>query len=327
MGLTKEINMKFDPQKFSPKKTLIKQAKCHYIFNNSLIVITLLFITTLLIFSSLTAQQSIPQEKEKNEPPEKTEITREIEAPIEEPITEITESPIEEKKPREETSSPGAGLRDEKKRKNYILWAILLGFIFGLTRLISKFYNFWGLGIFTNLYSWLFLGVVTVFSGISYAPIQGIKNIDFQFLGLALSPILGNIVTIFGRLTRTSRLDTGATTSVKELEDAKSKNFLLELIREAISIRMDQVVYLLARKCEWEGIKYAVVRLVDVSITTGRVARKDGEETKDFINKFKPSTNEQEDLNNKYNALHRMIQVSSFRQLKYFLEICAKEQK
>lgn len=244
----------------------------------------------------------------------------------EEKTTERQRSPIENK-----ASGNTAGSEEEKNIINkqiLLLLVIVLGFLCALTRLINKFYNFRGLGILANPWSWSFLIGVTVFSGISYMSLDQINipiNLPYQLLGLVVSPLLGNTVTILGRLTKTSRFDTGATGQVQELVAAKSKNILFELIREAISCRMDKEVSRLAQKFNWDEIKHSVVRLVNVSITTGRIGHKEGEEAKNFIEEIKPCKNINEDQNNRYNALHRMIQVSSFRQLCYFLEQCERD--
>jgi hypothetical protein len=139
--------------------------------------------------------------------------------------------------------------------------------------------------------------------------------------------VAGNVFTIVGRFSRASRLDTGATSHVTELEKVKSNNFLLELIRGAIGDRMDQEVAQLARRYDLCLIKEVVERLVNNAIELGQATPQDGEAALEFVLGFEPCADKRMDFNNKYKVLHRAIRVSSFRQVRSRLERAAGEEQ
>ncbi len=207
-----------------------------------------------------------------------------------------------------------------------------LGFLFGLLRLLGRFYRFRGLGIFANWYSVLFLGLIAASSGTSYLALANTIDVSKGFVGndsmwllvldkwqslLALigGPLLGNGATILGRIPRKSGLERGAFTQVRDLRELKSTNILFHLICESILDGMDKAVLQMARRYDWGLIKETVSRLVESEMALGRLERKEGEEAVKFMLAFKPSTDPSIDFNNKYMALVRAIKVSSFRQL------------
>lgn len=208
-----------------------------------------------------------------------------------------------------------------------------LGFLFGLLRLLGRFYRFRGLGIFANWYSALFLSLIAASSGASYLALANTIEVSKGFVGndgiwllmlnewqslLAVigGPLLGNGATILGRIPHKSRMETGAFTQVRDLRELKSTNVLFHLICESIADGMDKAVVQMARQYDWGLIKETVSRLVESEIALGRLERKEGDEAVKFMLGFKPSTDPGVDFNNKYMALLRAIKVSSFHQLR-----------
>ena len=284
------------------------------------IVIIFLCLLVSLLAANAPAQESLPQ------------TTRDLEE-VKEP-TPMDQSAVSEAQP-----TGGSPLLPRLRSKFINLLVVAgLGFLLGWVRLLAKFYRFWGLGILTNPFTWLFLVLVAAASAGSYALYIICVDPQKMMWGLiaksGLGPLLeffgptvtGNVITIVGRFSRASRLDTGATSQVKELEKVKSNNFFLELIRVAIGDRMDQEVARLARRYDLDLIKEVVERLVNNAIELGQVTPKDGEAGLEFILGFEPCADERTDFNNKYKALHRAIRMSSFRQLRSRLERDAREQ-
>jgi hypothetical protein len=203
--------------------------------------------------------------------------------------------------------------------------AILLAIVGGVAQVLKKFHRFIGLGILTNIYTLFLLVIISSSTAFTYIWVFLSEGIIFGYqfsvttasaLGCFGSPIAGNLTTLLGRLAGASNMDTSSIDQAKEMAKAKSSNILLELIRDKIGNRMDMEVVKLTRQYDWDLIKQTTSRLIETEITLKRLKPGDGDEARNFILDFIPSSDINEDHNNKYMALHRAIHVSSFRQLK-----------
>jgi hypothetical protein len=199
---------------------------------------------------------------------------------------------------------------------------MIVGFFLALARLIGRFYRFWGVGMVMNVYSFAFLAVLTVLSGGSclavssahlMAPVS--EGLD-RLLAMLGAPVLANVSTVLGRLPRKRGSESGTVAGVKDLDAVKSANFVFELVRYAIAERLDREVEVMARKYDWVAIQDMATRLVENEMAMGTIVTKDGDEALAFVASFQASADLRLDVNNKYKALHRVIRVTSFYQLR-----------
>jgi len=203
----------------------------------------------------------------------------------------------------------------------YLLLGLGLGFAFGIARLIAKFRRFLGLGILKNAYSWLFLALVTVASGLAYLVLDGPARVELltsqlPALGILGSSVMGNLTALVGRLRGGMRLSGHAADQVLELRETKTKDLLFDLIRGAIGRSLDQEVSRMARRYDLETIQDAVGRLVESEVTLGRLSPEAMDAAMARIKELEPTGDQRKDFNMRYMALQRAIQVSSFRDLR-----------
>ncbi len=203
----------------------------------------------------------------------------------------------------------------------YLALGIGFGLVFGLARLLAKFNRFVGLGIFTNPYSWLFLVLVGATSGLAYMLIDGPARMEFltsqlPALGILGSSVLGNVAALAGRLVPSSRGEGGGASRVRELQEIKTTDVLFNMIRGSIGETLDREVSRMAKRYDLETIKDTVNRLVESEVTLGRISPDASETSLPRILEIEATGDQRKDFNNRYLALHRAIQLSSFKQVR-----------
>jgi hypothetical protein len=216
----------------------------------------------------------------------------------------------------------------------HLLLGIALGLCFGMARLLSKFYRVLGLGVLMNMHSGLFLGMVAVYTGVTYMLFErtemlGAMANEVKILSNVFgSTVIRNLTTVLGRLARRSSLHTGATDQVKELKESESSNFFFHMILESIAEGMHRKLAQMARQYDWDLIKEAVSSLTENQMALGILSREKGEASLRSIRDFEPCADARTDRHNKYKALHSVMamEVCSFRQLHSRLKSLANEQ-
>lgn len=254
------------------------------------------------------------------------------------------EDPLDENREATKPSSqnqqvPASRASDEPKQPlnfTHFLMGIALGFVIGLMRLVRNFYRFLGLGVCTHWSSWFFLVYVSAFSGLSYyvlipllpglvaqlEPFKGLQ--DAGLLGIFVSPIAGNICTILGRAF--SPPDAGTTAKPKDLQAFKTVNFFNRLILDSVKLRMDDEVERMAEQYNWDLIKDATQRLVNIEFAAEDLSEEEAESIRKQILAYQPNPDKNKDFHCKCRALGVLLRVTSFRRLQSVMTRVAHEQ-
>ncbi len=199
-----------------------------------------------------------------------------------------------------------------------LLLILLTGLAITAFRLASKFRRFLGLGVFTNMYSILFL---LLGAGICGFPVTSESALSSQ-LGTRLGPwitdLSGVIVALVLPAIRFK--NPMAKSPVADLEADASSNPIIAIVEEGIRdhilARMRQEIDAASRRYEWEAIKSAAYRALEEEITVGRLKREEAEVAIRSIEGFQSSTDPRSDADNKYTALIRLLRWCSFSRLR-----------
>ncbi len=205
---------------------------------------------------------------------------------------------------------------------------LLLGLIVSAARLARTFRRFLGLGVFTNLYSALFLILAISISGL---PVMSEGTLSTH-LGSLVGPWIADLSGVLAAMILPAiHLKSRAVVAspVLDLESTASSNPVLAAIedgiRDHILSRMQLEIIAASRIYNWEEIKMAALRVLEGEITVGRLDRQNGEIAIRSMEEFQPSTDSRTDSENKYTALMRLLRCCPFSRLRLGLATAAKE--
>ncbi len=205
-----------------------------------------------------------------------------------------------------------------------VLLATGLGLGIAWMRLFMKF----GFGhrLYRNPFAWAYVALAGGLSSLTYmAGFDWLKE-ETESVGLFLAattgagPIIGNIVLILvGRLLSASKAAEMESASLGESLE-KSKDILLELIRNSIEERRQKRITELAeRHRDLELIKRTAQDLADASVAAGSLTLKDRDEALAGVLELQGGDSERSDFDNRRLAIQRATQVIAIDHLESHL--------
>ncbi len=170
---------------------------------------------------------------------------------------------------------------------------ILVGDILAWIRLKMRFREFSGLGVFSNWYSWSFLGFVGVLSSFSYSGITGVETLLLNTLGRSFPAAFmtslalggggggGHALIALGRFVRPRR-NPPLPGSTDRSRDTMTANFILDFfyygIRVCVAKRMHLEIKRMAETYDWQTIQRISLQLLKDWMTVGTLADTEGKE-------------------------------------------------
>jgi hypothetical protein len=186
--------------------------------------------------------------------------------------------------------------------------------------LARKFRQFWGLGVFSNVYCALFILAGAATCGIPVTAEHQISSL--RFLGSAgswIADLSGVLVTaiipVIGIRSKNRR---SSSADVRDL-GTSTTNAISDLIedgiRDHILLQMQKQVVAAARKYDWEVIKVAARRAVVEERVVGRLRDDEWEAIRSSIENLTSSEPMSADFEDKYEALVGFLRWCSFKRL------------
>lgn len=205
------------------------------------------------------------------------------------------------------------------------------GLVITAARLGLRFRRFWGLGVFTNPYSLVFLGFGVGLSGVPMTGEGLLSSIPgLQALGPWIADLSGIIVTfampIIGHKPKAGNKNN---TNVRDLERASTSNPVVAVIEDAIRnqilARMQLEIIKATRLYDWDTIKLAESRALEEEMTVRPLEKEEYDAVRLSIDSFQANADHRIDSSNKYKALLQCLRWCSFQRIRSGLEVAARE--
>ncbi|HEX7678109.1 MAG TPA: hypothetical protein VF713_08305 [Thermoanaerobaculia bacterium] len=213
-----------------------------------------------------------------------------------------------------------------------LISALVTGLVVSAARLARQFRRFLGLGVFTNLYSVLFLFFSASVSGIPITAENSLNSIPH--LG-SLSPWITSLTSIaavlilpvLGFRSQTASI---ADSQVKDLQRRSSSNPILAVIEDAICDRILKRIheeFVAASKIySWSTIKLAAGRALEEEMLVRPLGNHEYDAVRRSIDLLRADPDEPIDASNKYRTLLGLLHWCSVQRLRSGLEVAAREE-
>jgi hypothetical protein len=214
----------------------------------------------------------------------------------------------------------------------HLVSILLLGGLISSAQLAMKFRHFWGLGVFTNWYSALFLilgaglcgGLPLTAKDTLIAHLGSLGSWTADVVGVAATVILPAIPL------KTSGSHKSAD-NVRDLGNTPSPNYIVafieECIKDKIRIRMQAEITAASRQYSWDDIEMAARRTLEEAVTLDELQPKEKETALKSIDEFRRVDDPRMDSTNKYTALLDLMRLCSFSRLQNGLKAESRESK
>lgn len=209
-----------------------------------------------------------------------------------------------------------------------LMGAIALSSLGAAMRVVQKFRSFSGLSIFSNWYSWCFVGLVGLLSGFAYVGLTGLESLvvkaqdilDPGFIATKMAGAAGvaQALVALGRLGR-PRAHPVPPGEVSPWQDVPSANLVLDFfysgIRNHITEKMNLRTESLAQEFDWKTIREVTCRLLEDVMAVGGPEAAERASVVEKIRAIPTASDPDQDFDNRYTALVWTIARASYSQL------------
>jgi hypothetical protein len=211
-----------------------------------------------------------------------------------------------------------------------LIAVLFSGLVISTARLARKFRRFWGLGVFANPYSALFLTFSVGISGIPVTTESYLSSLPgLQSTGAWIADLAGIVVAFVPFIRFKPQGSKNGSDKVRDLEGASTSNPILAVIEDAIRdrilARMQSEIVAATRLYDWETIKVAASRALEEEMTIRPLADEDYNTERKLIENYQSGIDPRLDSRNKYEALLHVLRWCSFKRLRHGLDAAAKE--
>jgi hypothetical protein len=204
------------------------------------------------------------------------------------------------------------------------------GLIISAARLARKFRLFWGLGVFTNPWAFLFIlfgAVLCDFPVALQNLLPLIRDVN-PWVGAASGILLAFALPQIPFKPKSSPANEG---QVRGLEDGPRSNVIVAMVEDSIKDcilqRMQKEVVVCFGRYDWDTIKVAARRALEEEMTVRPLRQEKYEYFRKSIEGLQPDPDMRVDSNNKYLAFIGLLQWCSFYRLRDSLIVAAREFK
>ena len=205
------------------------------------------------------------------------------------------------------------------------------GLFISAARLARKFRLFWGLGVFSNPWAFVFLifgAALCAFPVALQSVLQStpfMRNLD-PWIGAVSGIALAFTLPAIPLKPKPSPASEG---QVRGLEDPTRSNVFMSVIedaiRERILLRMQKEVLAACDRYDWNTIKLAAGRALEEEMTVRPLRQDRYDAYRQNIENFHADPDARLDSNNKYLALVALLRWCSFYRLRDSLDVAVRE--
>lgn len=212
-----------------------------------------------------------------------------------------------------------------------LLAVLSSGLLISAARLAHKFRRFWGLGVFANPYSFLFLIFGVGLCGIPAMSESALSSLPhLGSLGPWIADLSGIVATlVLPAIGFKPQPRPEAESQVRDLGATSSSDPVLALIEDAIRdrilVHIQTEIVLASRLYDWNTIRLAARRAIEEEMVIGRLAREDGDAALQSVRTFEANADSRQDSNDKYTVLLRLQHWCPFSHLRDGLAAAASE--
>jgi hypothetical protein len=213
----------------------------------------------------------------------------------------------------------------------HLIAVLCSGLVISAARLASKFRRFWGLGVLTNPYAFLFLLFGVGICGLPVISESTLKGVHILGdLGPWIADFSGILVAlVLPAIGFQSKKSPEGESPVRDLGSGSSSNIIVAVIdnciAECLLQRMQKEVVLARSRYDWGTIKVAAGRVLEEEMTIRPLSNETYDAVCLKIANFQSDPDLLQDSENKYKALLGLLRWCSFKRLLNGLDAAKRE--